>query len=300
MARRRVISPQIWQSEDFSNLSLLARLTFIGLFSNADDEGRGHAKAGYVKSTVFPYDDGMRVSDIDKALSEIASNVSVTFYAHDGKEYYSLDNWSEWQKVERATPSKLPSPEEGERIRIPQKCAEKSNILTVSSKSVNPHRQITEESPTNHRSLGEESAPNISKEKKSKDKIGTDGLRACARETDGPQETEGESEKIDPFMSEFFGKYRFTEYPSGDMTKYDFKALLERFAESEFLRNTYSWGWVVKNYANILAGVYKDFPKRQGKKEGKGSKGMSDGLIHNYSSEELADILSGIQKTEFF
>lgn len=299
MARRRVISPEIWQSEDFNKLSLLARLTFIGLFSNADDEGRGRAKAAYVKSTVFPYDDGMRVADIDKALSEIASNVSVTFYAHDGNEYYSLDNWSEWQKVERATPSKLPSPEEGERIRIPQKRAEKSNILTVSSKSVNPHRQITEESPTNHRSLGEESAPKISKEKISKE-VRTDTARARARRPDGPKETEGESDKTDPFMAEFFGKYHFTEYPSGDMTKYDFKALLERFAESEFLRNTYSWSWVVKNYANILAGAYKDFPKRQGKKEGKGSKGMSDGLIHNYSSEELADILSGIQKTEFF
>lgn len=130
--------------------------------------------------------------------------------------------------------------------------------------------------------------------------IGTDTARAREGRSDGPQETEGESDKIDPFMSEFFGKYHFTEYPSGDMEKYDFKALLERFAESEFLRNTYSWGWVVKNYANILAGAYKDFPKRQGKKEGKESKGMSEGLIHNYSSEELADILSGIQKTEFF
>ena len=51
-----MIDPGIWQSEDFSKLSTLAKLVFIGLFSNADDEGRGRAKAAYIKSTLFPYD----------------------------------------------------------------------------------------------------------------------------------------------------------------------------------------------------------------------------------------------------
>lgn len=264
MARRRVISPEIWQSEDFNKLSLLARLTFIGLFSNADDEGRGRAKAAYVKSTVFPYDDGMRVADIDKALSEIASNVSVTFYAHDGNEYYSLDNWSEWQKVERATPSKLPSPEEGERIRIPQKRAGKSNILTFADKSVNPHRQITEGSPTNHRQIGEESAPKISKEKISKE-VRTDTAHTCASRTDGQEREDVDSASLpspSPYMKEFFAKYQFADYPSGDLSKYDFKQLLDRFAESNFLQKTYSWRWVEKNYESILRGEKKDFPKR--------------------------------------
>lgn len=109
MARKRMISPEIWQSEDFSKLSILARLTFIGLFSNADDEGRGRAKAAYLKSIIYPYDEGMRVADIDKALSEIAQNMSVTFYTHDGNEYYFLDNWCAWQKVEKPQTSKIPA-----------------------------------------------------------------------------------------------------------------------------------------------------------------------------------------------
>ena len=41
MARKRMIDPAIWQSQDFSRLSMLAKLVFIGLFSYADDEGRG-------------------------------------------------------------------------------------------------------------------------------------------------------------------------------------------------------------------------------------------------------------------
>ena len=43
MARRRMIDPNFWESEDVSRLSLFARLLFIGMISNADDEGRGRA-----------------------------------------------------------------------------------------------------------------------------------------------------------------------------------------------------------------------------------------------------------------
>jgi len=103
-----MIDPNIWQSEDFSKLSTLAKLVFIGLFSNADDEGRGRAKAAYIKSILFPYDEGIRIIDVDKTLSEIASNTSVTFYLHDESEYYSLDNWTKWQTVEKPKASILP------------------------------------------------------------------------------------------------------------------------------------------------------------------------------------------------
>lgn len=109
MARKRMIDPNIWQSEDFSRLSTLAKIIFIGLFSNADDQGRGRAKAAYVKSTVFPYDDALRLTDIEKSLNEIAANMSITFYTHDGNEYYSLDNWDLWQKVEKPQTSKIPA-----------------------------------------------------------------------------------------------------------------------------------------------------------------------------------------------
>lgn len=57
----------------------------------------------------FPYDENLRVTDIEKTLEEIASYMSITFYSHNGNEYYSLDNWTNWQKVEKPTPSKLPS-----------------------------------------------------------------------------------------------------------------------------------------------------------------------------------------------
>jgi len=112
MARRRMIDPNIWQSEDFSKLSLLAKLLFIGMFSVADDYGKGRGKPVYLKSTIFPYDDGMRLTDVEKALSEIGSNMSVTFYAHNGSDYYRMDNWDKWQTVDKPQPSKIPDLEQ--------------------------------------------------------------------------------------------------------------------------------------------------------------------------------------------
>ena len=108
MARKRMIDPNIWQSEDFSKLSTLAKLVFIGLFSLADDEGRGRSNPVYLKSSLFPYEEGIRSADIDKTLSEISSNMSVIFYSCDGSSYYSLYKWNDWQKIDRPSESKIP------------------------------------------------------------------------------------------------------------------------------------------------------------------------------------------------
>ena len=108
MARKRMIDPNIWQSEDFNKLSALAKLVFIGLFSLADDEGRGRCNSVYLKSTLFPYNEDLRSADIDKTLSEISSNMSVIFYSCDGSSYYSLYNWNTWQKIDRPSESKIP------------------------------------------------------------------------------------------------------------------------------------------------------------------------------------------------
>lgn len=115
MARKRMIDPTIWQSEDFGKLSNLAKIVFIGLFSLADDEGRGRANPVYLRTTLFPYNEDMRSADVEKALFEISSNMSVVFYSCDGNSYYSLLSWNTFQKIDRATDSKLPAFEENNK-----------------------------------------------------------------------------------------------------------------------------------------------------------------------------------------
>ena len=110
MARKRMLSPDIWESESFSSLSDLEKIVFIGLISLSDDEGRGKANPSYIKSTLFPYDEGRRVADIKSALSKIARCMSTQFYSVNGNDYYVLTNWNKWQKIDRPTKSKLPPP----------------------------------------------------------------------------------------------------------------------------------------------------------------------------------------------
>lgn len=110
MARKRMISPEIWESQNFSQLSDVAKIVFISLFSHADDEGRGRADSTFVKNITFPYDENRRVADIKQALSEIALRMSVQFYSVNGIEYYFMKNWERWQKVEKPSKSKFPAP----------------------------------------------------------------------------------------------------------------------------------------------------------------------------------------------
>lgn len=151
MARKRMIDPNIWQSEDFGKLSLLAKIVFIGLFSLADDEGRGRANPVYLKSSLFPYEESMRSADITKTLSEISSNMSVDFYSYDGSDYYSLYNWNDWQKIDKPTNSKLPAFEENNK-EIRRLFVEGSS---KSSRNLLPNKKRTEKNKNKNRNRKE-------------------------------------------------------------------------------------------------------------------------------------------------
>ena len=135
MARKRMIDPNIWQSEDFSRLSTLGKLVFIGLFSLADDEGKGRCNPVYLKSTLFPYEENIRSADIDKTLSEIGSNMSVVLYSCDGSSYYWLYNWDNWQKIDKPSASKIPDFDEKsmERIKFDDNSSNSSRKLVECS-----------------------------------------------------------------------------------------------------------------------------------------------------------------------
>jgi len=113
MARRRMIDPNIWESEDVASLTVEQRLLLIGLFSNADDYGKGRAKPAYVRSTVFPYDD-IPVSEIAEDLQVIASFINIKLYEVDGQSYYKFLNWEKWQRVDKPQPSLIPEPIEND------------------------------------------------------------------------------------------------------------------------------------------------------------------------------------------
>jgi hypothetical protein len=104
-----MIDPSFWESETMASLAFFERLVFIGLFSQADDQGRLKAHPALLSSKLFPFD-GLPASEISDALTSLAAAESVLVYAVDGKEYVQLLNWWKYQKPRWAWPSDIPAP----------------------------------------------------------------------------------------------------------------------------------------------------------------------------------------------
>jgi len=103
-----MIDPSIWADEDFGNLSESAMILFMGIISNADDEGRLPGNSLYLTSTILPYK-GYNIKQATTIRDEVLSKMkSVILYEVDGKEYIQLKNWASYQAINRPTESKYP------------------------------------------------------------------------------------------------------------------------------------------------------------------------------------------------
>jgi hypothetical protein len=109
VARIRTIKPEIWEDELFGNLSRDAQLMFIGLISQADDDGRQRGAAALFRSALWPYDPP-ELGDVEGWLTELLGTGMVVQYEADRQTYLQICNWEKHQRVQKRTPSKLPPP----------------------------------------------------------------------------------------------------------------------------------------------------------------------------------------------
>lgn len=109
MPRRRMIDPNFWSSPDVAKLTHFERLVLIGLFSHADDEGKGFANQNYISNTLFPYET-IRRSQIGKSILHIEQHISIKFYEVNNGKYYKFLHWDKWQRVDKPQHSKIPDP----------------------------------------------------------------------------------------------------------------------------------------------------------------------------------------------
>ena len=238
MARKRMISPEIWTSRNFSELSNFEKIVFISLFSHADDEGRGEADPTYISSITFPYDKNRRDSDVKKALTKIALLMSVQFYSVNGNEYYVMTSWKRWQKIDKPSKSKLPPPHSvGERGSYTQ-------------------NEKFDECSTNVRGVFDEPSSNEIENNIIKDNIPPPNS-ACAREDifDGER------------LQAFCAKWGIViDSCSSLIADFDIDLLDKAYSDSKtFLQNkdkypfVQSLAWIVRNYQVIIANKkYKD------------------------------------------
>lgn len=115
MARIRSIKPEFPQSESMGNVSRDARLTFIQLWTIADDEGRLRGNSRMLASLLFPYDDDAPAL-IDTWLGELEAEGCIVRYKSGAQSYVQLCNWLIHQKIDKPSKSKIPPFVEPSRI----------------------------------------------------------------------------------------------------------------------------------------------------------------------------------------
>lgn len=128
MARKRMIDPSFWTDEKLGECSVYERMLFMGLISNADDEGRGRASAKLIKATIFPYDD-ITADEVESCLLKLGNYGMLQLYTVNGQRYYALKNFLKYQLINRPTKSNFPPPD-----------------ISLTEDSLNTHGGLTEDS----------------------------------------------------------------------------------------------------------------------------------------------------------
>lgn len=112
--RIRSIKPEIWQSADFVGLSVLGRLAFVALISNADDEGRLRTDTSHLAKI---YLSGAPRLAVEAQLARMEAFGMIVRYQAEGHPCVMVTNWSAHQKVDHPSKSRIPGPPDSPKPR---------------------------------------------------------------------------------------------------------------------------------------------------------------------------------------
>lgn len=110
MARIRSIKPGFAGDSKVARLSLSARLTFILLWCEADDDGRMVASPKRLAGLLYPNDDNIGPKQVERWVGELEVEGMVSLYEVDGTRYLHIVKFGDHQKPQHPTPSTLPPP----------------------------------------------------------------------------------------------------------------------------------------------------------------------------------------------
>ena len=115
--RIRTIKPEFWTDKRVASWDHFTRLLFIGLWSAADDHGRGSAESARLASELFPYDLSRdpreTLARVAASLDTLAASHRITLYEVEGEAFYEVAHWSKHQRVDNAGKPRVPTPSEG-------------------------------------------------------------------------------------------------------------------------------------------------------------------------------------------
>ena len=142
MARKRMIDPKIWESEQVMSLPSDLFKMYIYFITNADDEGRFKISYPLLKSRIFPLND-FSTEVIENAIIYLHKIKLICLYTDGESLFLYHPHWKIYQKISHPTESILPSPEKcnvipEDSLMIP----EDSGGISESSRSITPQYNV--------------------------------------------------------------------------------------------------------------------------------------------------------------
>jgi hypothetical protein len=116
MARIRSIHPSACTSEKMAELSGDEERCFWRLQTHCDDEGRCEDHPRLIWAALFPLHADVSPDDVAVWLDALVEVGLLVRYVVGGKRYVQVERWHDFQKPKHPTPTKLPSPDEGEAV----------------------------------------------------------------------------------------------------------------------------------------------------------------------------------------
>ncbi|WP_432077167.1 hypothetical protein [Streptomyces wuyuanensis] len=110
MARIRTIKPEAFVSESLAEVRVEAERTFFGLLTQADDHGRHRDNAAIIAGLLWPLRAEHTSVHVEDDLHQLATAGLICRYTGcDGRRYLHIVTWSDHQKIDKPSQSRLPS-----------------------------------------------------------------------------------------------------------------------------------------------------------------------------------------------
>ena len=110
VARIRSVKPGLFGSYNLAKVPVEARYLFVGLFCEADDDGRMIDSPKRLTGIVFPHDVRVTERKVSGWLDQLEGIGSIIRYEVKGTKCILIRGWLNHQRISHPYPSPLPAP----------------------------------------------------------------------------------------------------------------------------------------------------------------------------------------------